>query len=167
MTTKPESDGHQHGPADIEGHTGIERAKIDDREERRQLKGQSQGDILGAGFLLAMSEDYDSRDASEKRMHPYHQALDALTVRVKQQYPEMPTFAAGDRVKLAAAWLIERSGFPKGTIRGRAGTSTKHSLAIINRGGATAAEILALADEIQRGVRSHFGIGLEAEPVIV
>ncbi len=78
MTTKPESDGHQHGPADIEGNTGVERAKIDDREERRQLKGQSQGDILGPGFLLAMSEDYDSYDASEKLAHPYHQALEAL-----------------------------------------------------------------------------------------
>ena len=78
MTTKPETDGHQHGPIDIEGHTGIERAKIDDREERKQLKGQSQGDILGPGFLLAMSEDYDSRDVAEKRAHPYHQALEAL-----------------------------------------------------------------------------------------
>ena len=78
MTTKPESDGHQHdGAIDIDGHTGIERAKIDDREERRQLKGQSQGDILGPGFLLAMSDDYDVRDAS-KRVHPYHQALEAL-----------------------------------------------------------------------------------------
>ena len=77
MTTKPETDAHQHGPTDIDGHTGIERAKIDDREERRQLKGQSQGDILGPGFLLAMSEDYD-KDASEKRAHPYHQALEAL-----------------------------------------------------------------------------------------
>ena len=77
MTTKPESDGHQHdGPIDIDGHTGIERAKIDDREQRRQLKGQSQGDILGPGFLLAMSEDYDGRD--QNRVHPYHQALEAL-----------------------------------------------------------------------------------------
>jgi nitrate reductase delta subunit len=77
MTTKPETDGHQHdGPIDIDGHTGIERAKIDDREERRQLKGQSQGDILGPGFLLAMSEDYDGRD--KNRVHPYHQALEAL-----------------------------------------------------------------------------------------
>jgi nitrate reductase delta subunit len=77
MTTKPESDGHQHdGPIDIDGHTGIERAKIDDREERRQLKGQSQGDILGPGFLLAMSEDYDGRE--QNRVHPYHQALEAL-----------------------------------------------------------------------------------------
>jgi len=77
MTTKPESEGHQHdGAIDIDGHTGIERAKIDDREERRQLKGQSQGDILGPGFLLAMSEDYDGRDVN--RVHPYHQALEAL-----------------------------------------------------------------------------------------
>ena len=43
-----------------------------------QLKGQSQGDILGPGFLLAMSEDYDSYAAAEKRVHPYHQALEAL-----------------------------------------------------------------------------------------
>jgi nitrate reductase molybdenum cofactor assembly chaperone NarJ/NarW len=78
MTTKPEVDGHQHGPIDMEGHTGIERAKLDDREERRQLKGQSQGDILGPGFLLAMSEGYDTYDAAEKGAHPYHQALEAL-----------------------------------------------------------------------------------------
>lgn len=79
MTTKPESDGHQHdGPADIDGNTGIERAKLDDREERRQLKGQSQGDVLAGGFLLAMSEDYDANDAGKKRAHPYHQALEAL-----------------------------------------------------------------------------------------
>jgi len=79
MTTKPESDAHQHdGPVDIDADTGIERAKIDDREQRMQLKGQSQGDILGPGFLLAMSEDYDSYAAAEKRVHPYHQALEAL-----------------------------------------------------------------------------------------
>jgi nitrate reductase molybdenum cofactor assembly chaperone NarJ/NarW len=78
MTTKPESDAHQHGPVDVDGDTGIERAKIDDREQRMQLKGQSQGDILGPGFLLAMSEDYDSYAAAEKRVHPYHQALEAL-----------------------------------------------------------------------------------------
>jgi nitrate reductase delta subunit len=79
MTTKPESDAHQHdGAPDVDGHTGIERVKLDDRDERRQLKGQSQGDILGPGFLLAMSEDYDSYDAAKKRAHPYHQALEAL-----------------------------------------------------------------------------------------
>jgi nitrate reductase molybdenum cofactor assembly chaperone NarJ/NarW len=104
MTTKPETETHHHdGPADVDGDTGIERAKLDDREmrkqlkaqsqarieernllngrsqgdERKQLKGQSQGDQLGAGFLLALSEDLDG-EAVEKREHPYHQALDAL-----------------------------------------------------------------------------------------
>jgi nitrate reductase molybdenum cofactor assembly chaperone NarJ/NarW len=79
MTTKPETDAHQHdGPTDVDGDTGIERAKLDDREQRRQLKGQSQGDILGPGFLLALSDDYNSQDAGEKRAHPYHEALEAL-----------------------------------------------------------------------------------------
>lgn len=79
MTTKPETDGHQHdGAPDVDGNTGIERAKIDDRDERRQLRGQSQGDILGPGFLLAMSDDYVSDDVAEKRAHPYHEALEAL-----------------------------------------------------------------------------------------
>jgi nitrate reductase molybdenum cofactor assembly chaperone NarJ/NarW len=78
MTTKPETDAHQHGPTDVDADTGIERAKLDDREERRQLKGQSQGDILGPGFLLALSDDYNSQDAGEKRAHPYHEALEAL-----------------------------------------------------------------------------------------
>jgi len=79
MTTKPEVDGHQHdGPVDVDGDTGIERAKLDDREQRRQLKGQSQGDILGPGFLLAMTEGYDTYAAAEKRAHPYHEALEAL-----------------------------------------------------------------------------------------
>ena len=78
MTTKPESDAHHHdGAIDIDGHTGIERAKLDDRDERKQLKGQAQGGTLAGGFLLAMSEDYD-KDAAEKRVHPYHQALEAL-----------------------------------------------------------------------------------------
>ena len=78
MTTKPESEGHHHdGAIDIDGDTGIERAKLDDRDERKQLKGQSQGDQLAGGYLLALSEDYD-KDAAEKQVHPYHQALEAL-----------------------------------------------------------------------------------------
>ncbi|HUJ62715.1 MAG TPA: UDP-N-acetylmuramate dehydrogenase [Kofleriaceae bacterium] len=71
------------------------------------------------------------------------------------------------RVKLSAAWLIERAGFAKGHARGRAAISRKHALALVNRGGATAAELLALAREIQDGVRDRFGIELSPEPVIV
>jgi UDP-N-acetylmuramate dehydrogenase len=81
---------------------------------------------------------------------------------------EPPRYAAGSgTVKLSAAWLIERAGFPRGYVRGRAGLSANHALAVINRGGATAAEILALVREIQDGVREKFAVGLVPEPVFV
>jgi UDP-N-acetylmuramate dehydrogenase len=70
-------------------------------------------------------------------------------------------------VKLSAAWLIEHAGFHKGFAMGRAGISTNHSLAIINRGGATAAEILALRDAIRAGVYEKFGVELVQEPLLV
>jgi UDP-N-acetylmuramate dehydrogenase len=71
------------------------------------------------------------------------------------------------KVKVPAAWLIERSGFAKGYRRGRAGLSTKHALAIINRGGATAREVIDFQNEIQQRVEEQFGIRLVPEPVFV
>jgi UDP-N-acetylmuramate dehydrogenase len=71
------------------------------------------------------------------------------------------------RVKTSAAWLIERSGFHKGYGNGRVGISTKHTLALVNRGGATTAELMALAREIAAGVEQRFGIALHPEPVLV
>lgn len=72
-----------------------------------------------------------------------------------------------DRYKLSAAWLMERTGFPRGAIRGRVGLSSNHALALINRGGGTAAELIDFAIEIRRGVRSHLGIDLTPEPVFL
>jgi len=74
---------------------------------------------------------------------------------------------ADGRVKTSAAWLIERSGFHKGYGNGRVGISTKHTLALVNRGGATTAELMALAHEIAGGVEDRFGIALHPEPVLV
>jgi UDP-N-acetylmuramate dehydrogenase len=71
------------------------------------------------------------------------------------------------RFKVSAAWLIERSGFHKGYGDGRAGISTKHTLALVNRGGATTAELMALAREIAGGVQERFGVALHPEPVLV
>lgn len=70
-------------------------------------------------------------------------------------------------IKLSAAWLIERAGFAKGETRGNVGISSKHCLALIHRGGGTTAELLAFAAEIQRAVRTRFGIDLVPEPVVV
>jgi len=82
---------------------------------------------------------------------------------------EPPHFATAQSslFKIPAAWLIEQAGFPKGYRRGPAGISTRHTLALINRGGATAADVLALAEEIRAGVQTRFGIRLEMEPVHV
>ncbi|HEY7599258.1 MAG TPA: UDP-N-acetylenolpyruvoylglucosamine reductase, partial [Candidatus Limnocylindrales bacterium] len=71
------------------------------------------------------------------------------------------------RCKVSAAWLIEQSGFHKGYGNGRAGISTKHTLALVNRGGATTAELLGLAREIAGGVQERFGVALHPEPVLV
>jgi UDP-N-acetylmuramate dehydrogenase len=71
------------------------------------------------------------------------------------------------RVKVSAAWLIERAGFHKGYGNGSAGISTKHTLALVNRGGATTAELMALAREIAAGVHERFGVALHPEPVLV
>ena len=83
--------------------------------------------------------------------------------------PPVPHFPAPDGVKLAAAWLVEQAGFGKGFPgpHASAGLSTKHSLALTNRGTATAADIVALARTVRDGVRDAFGITLVAEPVLV
>jgi len=80
----------------------------------------------------------------------------------------VPSFKADESaVKIPAAWLIEQSGFHKGYTRERAGLSTRHTLALTNRGGATAREILALKNEIQARVKEKFGVELVPEPVFV
>jgi UDP-N-acetylmuramate dehydrogenase len=70
-------------------------------------------------------------------------------------------------VKTSAAWLIERAGFHRGYGDGRAGISSKHTLALVNRGGATSAELVALAREMRDGVRDAFGVSLTPEPTLV
>jgi UDP-N-acetylmuramate dehydrogenase len=81
---------------------------------------------------------------------------------------EIPHYPGGaGRLKLSAAWLIERAGFRRGYARGPVGLSEKHTLAIVNRGGARAADVVALAREVRDAVRDRFGIALHPEPVFV
>ena len=72
-----------------------------------------------------------------------------------------------NNVKVPAAWLIENSGFYKGFERGRVGLSTKHALAIVNRGGAAAADVLALKNSIQTRVKEKFDVELNPEPITI
>jgi UDP-N-acetylmuramate dehydrogenase len=78
-----------------------------------------------------------------------------------------PSWPAGGGTKLSAAWLIERAGYGKGYGSGRVGLSGKHTLALTNRGGATTAELVALATEIRDGVLTRFGVALAPEPMLV
>ncbi|HTS38813.1 MAG TPA: UDP-N-acetylmuramate dehydrogenase [Candidatus Solibacter sp.] len=79
--------------------------------------------------------------------------------------PSYPALEA--KKKVSAAWLVEKSGFSRGYGFGRVGISSKHALAIVNRGSATAAEVLALKDQIQQRVEEIWGVRLEPEPVMV
>jgi UDP-N-acetylmuramate dehydrogenase len=72
-----------------------------------------------------------------------------------------------DTVKIPAAWLIEQSGFRRGHVDGAVGLSTKHPLAIVNRGGGTARDVLRLAHRIKLSVRERFDVNLRPEPVFV
>lgn len=80
---------------------------------------------------------------------------------------EAPRFPAGEGVKTSAAWLIQHAGFPAGHGSGPARLSTRHVLALTNRGHATTADVLALAREIRDGVRERFGITLVPEVNLV
>lgn len=75
-----------------------------------------------------------------------------------------PAFPAVNGIKVPAAWLVEQAGFRKGETRGGVGISTRHALALVNRGGTTT-ELLAFAEEIERAVFNKFGVRLEREAV--
>lgn len=87
---------------------------------------------------------------------------DALRLRE----PGLPAWPVGDRVKLSAAWMIDRCGW-KGFRDGDAGVHAAHALVLVNHGAATGAQLLALARRIQDSVHERFGVRLEAEPVVV
>jgi UDP-N-acetylmuramate dehydrogenase len=101
------------------------------------------------------------------------QQFDALVERVGERLgwegPTPPRFAEPDgRVKTSAAWLIEHAGFTKGFgLPAPAALSTKHTLAVTNRGGATAGDVVSLARQVRDGVHDAFGVTLVNEPVLL
>jgi UDP-N-acetylmuramate dehydrogenase len=122
--------------------------------------------IRQAKGMLLVEGDPDCRSAGSFFKNPIvsNEMLPELTAKFGTLPPNYP--AGEDKVKLAAAWLIERAGFPKGFRLGRAGISSRHTLALVNLGGAQAADILALRDLIANRLVS-FGITLEMEPVLL
>lgn len=111
--------------------------------------------------------DPDSRSVGSFFMNPVLPASDGerLESIAGERVPVFP--ARDERIKVPAAWLIERAGFRKGHTDGAVGISSKHPLAIVNGGGATARDVLRLAARIKRAVRDRFGVWLRPEPVFV
>jgi UDP-N-acetylmuramate dehydrogenase len=114
------------------------------------------------GMVLA-EDDHDTWSAGSFFTNPLISSAQARTLP-----PDAPRFNQADgMIKTSAAWLIERAGFGKGYGNGAARLSRKHTLALTNRGGATAADLLSLAREIRAGVQTKFDIELVPEPVLV
>jgi UDP-N-acetylmuramate dehydrogenase len=124
-------------------------------------------DIRLSKAMLLTPEDPDCRSAGSFFKNPI--ISEANYTRLQESISEtVPRYPAPDGgVKTSAAWLIERAGFSKGFAMGRAALSRKHTLALVNTGGATADEIVRLAREIRASVEDRFGIRLVPEPVFV
>ena len=121
----------------------------------------------GKGMLL-VEGDPDCRSAGSFFKNPLvsESAARAIADGCGLAFEALPHWPTGDNaVKLSAAWLLERAGFTKGYELGRVGISSRHSLALINRGGASFGELCALRARIRDEVRLRFGIALEQEPV--
>jgi UDP-N-acetylmuramate dehydrogenase len=116
----------------------------------------------GKGMVLD-PDDHDTWSAGSFFTNPLLDPADAD--RLPAEAPRWPE--RDGRVKTSAAWLIEQAGFGKGYGSGAARVSSKHTLALTNRGGATADDLLALARELRDGVRDRFGVELTVEPVLV
>ncbi|MGI8813132.1 MAG: UDP-N-acetylmuramate dehydrogenase [Pyrinomonadaceae bacterium] len=124
--------------------------------------------IRRAKSMVIDASDPNNRSAGSFFKNPVVDA--SLLASIQREYSgeRVPHFPAGGRdVKIPAAWLIEHVGFVKGFRLGKAGISSNHSLALINLGGATAAEIIELKNLIQSRVEIVFDIRLETEPVFV
>jgi UDP-N-acetylmuramate dehydrogenase len=134
----------------------------DTREAVRQIRASK--------AMLITPGDEDCRSAGSFFKNPMlsteqYQELSKRAAAKGLQIPSYPALEA--QRKVSAAWLVEHSGFGKGYSNGRVGISRKHALAIVNRGEATAADILALKEQIQQRVEEIWGIRLEPEPVFV
>jgi UDP-N-acetylmuramate dehydrogenase len=141
---------------------------------RRQIAAPTLRDVRTAvvsirrrkGMVLEAS-DADTRSVGSFFMNPVvssavHARFERLTGGAVPAFP-----LAEGTVKIPAAWLIERSGLSRGDQLGGAGISFKHPLAIVNRGGATARDVVALARRIKQQVSDRFGIWLRPEPVFM
>jgi UDP-N-acetylmuramate dehydrogenase len=120
--------------------------------------------------MLIIEGDPDCRSAGSFFKNPVvsEEQHGELLRRAAAKALALPSYPALEKAhKVSAAWLVEHSGFTRGYRLGNVGISSKHALALVNLGGATAAEVGALKNQIQQRVEQTWGIRLEPEPVFV
>jgi UDP-N-acetylmuramate dehydrogenase len=123
--------------------------------------------IRRAKGMVLDKNDADSHSAGSFFKNPVVSLAEYARIAAASAVP-VPHFAASEGyVKLAAAWLIEQAGIAKGFVLGPVAISSKHTLALINRGGAKAADVLLLKEFVQRRVHRRFGVELRPEPVML
>ena len=111
-------------------------------------------------------DDVDTRSAGSFFTNPLLRPEDFAALRARGAEP--PSYPEPDgRIKVPAAWLIEQAGFSKGDFAGPVGVSSKHALALVNRGDARTTDLVRVARAIRDGVRDRFGVDLQPEPVLV
>jgi UDP-N-acetylmuramate dehydrogenase len=126
--------------------------------------------IRASKAMLIAPGDEDSRSAGSFFKNPLlsQEQYEQLHQRAAARGLQIPSYPALEvQHKVSAAWLVQHSGFSKGYSNGAVGISRKHALAIVNRGGAKAADIVALKDQIQKRVQETWGIRLDPEPLMV
>jgi UDP-N-acetylmuramate dehydrogenase len=141
---------------------------------RGGLQSPPVGDVRAAVLAIRRRKgmvidpaDPDTRSVGSFFMNPVVTAADRERIGALAS-EAAPGFVLPDgRMKVPAAWLIERAGFRKGDADGPVGISTKHPLALVNRGGASARDVLRLAERIKRAVVDRFGVWLRPEPIFV
>jgi UDP-N-acetylmuramate dehydrogenase len=151
--------------ADLQAHFAGRRASPSLAEVRQAVL-----EIRRRKAMLVEEADPESRSAGSFFKNPLlsHADYERLAGRWERLGVSVPGFAQDDgRVKLPAAWLVERSGICKGFQLGPVAVSRKHALALVNRGGASAADLVRLKELVESRVRETFGIELQPEPVFV
>jgi UDP-N-acetylmuramate dehydrogenase len=173
--------------ADLKAHLGehvaqpslarVRHAVLEIRRRKAMVVEDAEPDSRSAGSFFKnplityahyqrIAERYEAKEPFAATARP-----DQTARRISQQHPpglRVPSFEAGNgRVKIPAAWLVEQAGVQRGFQLGPVAVSGKHALALVNRGGATAADLLKLKELVQAKVRDAFDIELEPEPVFV
>ena len=156
--------------ADLKRHFEGRETRPDLAETREAVRH-----IRARKGMLIVAGDPDCQSAGSFFKNPVlseaqHEALQRRAVAkgfALPSYPAPISPSLEKNRKVSAAWLVEKSGFARGYGFGHVGISSKHALAIVNRGGATAAEVLSLKDQIQQRVEEIWAVRLEPEPVMV